>query len=262
MQNPESPDNVTVSGLFSYPVKGCRAIAHTTASVLTTGLSHDREWMVVDARSSPAQFITQRQCPAMAILKVETKLDGGLKLSTDDGDALRVGAPLRNSLIKVKVWGHETIAFDLGDDAAKWLQRKLVLNHAVRLVKFNRDLRRDCSRLYAEESGAHTYFADGYPMLLTNAASLADLNSRIDGGSTSAIPMNLFRPNLVVNGLPAWDEEHTCAVPEQRGVWRRDVWLECRGADARAYVARRSDRLGIPLLADPLCARPYGRARR
>ena len=208
MQNPESPDNVTVSGLFSYPVKGCRAIAHTTASVLTTGLSHDREWMVVDARSSPAQFITQRQCPAMAILKVETKLDGGLKLSTDDGDALRVGAPLRNSLIKVKVWGHETIAFDLGDDAAKWLQRKLVLNHAVRLVKFNRDLRRDCSRLYAEESGAHTYFADGYPMLLTNAASLADLNSRIDGGSTSAIPMNRFRPNLVVDGLPAWDEDH------------------------------------------------------
>ena len=69
-------------------------------------------------------------------------------------------------------------------------------------------MRRDCSRLYAGESGAHTYFADGYPVLLANAASLADLNTRIDGGSHIAIPMNRFRPNLVVEGLPAWDEDH------------------------------------------------------
>jgi uncharacterized protein YcbX len=208
MQNPESPDSVTVTGLFSYPVKGCRAIAHTTASVLTTGLTHDREWMIVDARPSPAPFMTQRQCPAMAILRVESSLYGGLTLSTDDGDALLAGPPSRNTLIKVKVWEHQTVAFDLGDDAAKWLRSKLGLSHAVRLVQFNRDMRRDCSLLYAGESGAHTYFADGYPMLMTNAASLTDLNRRIDGGPASAVPMNRFRPNLVVDNLPAWDEDH------------------------------------------------------
>ncbi len=208
MQGVESPGSVTVAGLFSYPVKGCRVNAHRTASVLLTGLAYDREWMIVDARSSPAPFITQRENAALAILTVQTNLTGGLTLSTDDDDSLLVGAPLRKSLIKVKVWSHDTIAFDLGDDAAKWLQRKLVLDYPVRLVKFNRDMRRDCSRLYAGESGAHTFFADGYPLLVTSTASLADLNVRLGGDSASSIPMSRFRPNLVVEGLPPWDEDH------------------------------------------------------
>ena len=208
MQTVESLDSVRVTGLFSYPVKGGRAIARTTTSVLTTGVTNDREWMVVDARSSPAQFITQRQCAAMAILRVDVNADGGLTLSTDDGDALRVEAPSRNTLIKVKVWKHETIAIDSGDTAAEWLQTKLGFSHAVRLVRFNRDMRRDCDHLYAGDSGAHTYFADGYPLLLTNTASLADLNRRIGDGAEGALPMSRFRPNLVIDGLPAWDEDH------------------------------------------------------
>ena len=208
MQRIESPDSVTVAGLFSYPVKGCRGIAHSTASVLTTGLTNDREWMVVDARSSPAQFITQRQCAAMAILRVDVKVDGGLTLSTDHGDALHVEAPSRNALMKVKVWSHETIALDAGDAAAEWLESKLGLIHAVRLARFNRDMRRDCDRLYAGDSGAHTYFADGYPLLITNTASLIDLNLRIGCGADSALPMNRFRPNVVIDGLPEWEEDH------------------------------------------------------
>ena len=208
MQNVASPDSVSVTGLFSYPVKGGRAISHTNASVLTTGLSNDREWMVVDARSSPARFITQRECPAMAILQVDVNSDGGLKLSTDERDALRVEPPTRNSLIKVQVWNHETIALDAGDAAAKWLASKLGLSYPVRLVRFNRDMRRECNRVYAGDSGAHTYFADGYPLLVTNTASLSDLNLRIGGGADGTLPMNRFRPNLVLDGLPAWDEDH------------------------------------------------------
>lgn len=208
MQSLESSDSVSVTGLFSYAVKGLRGITHATASVLTTGLANDREWMVVDARLSPAQFITQRQCAAMAIIGVEVNLDGSLTLSTDVNDALRVEAPSRNSLIKVRVWNFETIALDAGDAAAIWLEGKLGLRHAVRLVRFNRDMRRDCSGLYAGGSGAHTYFADGYPLLVTNTASLANLNLRIGGSADSALPMNRFRPNIVIDGLPAWEEDH------------------------------------------------------
>ena len=204
----ESPDNVTVTGLFSYPVKGARAIVHATASVLTTGLANDREWMVVDARSSPALFITQRGCPAIAKLCVSVNDDGGVSLSTEEGDALRVAAPSRNSLIKVKVWNHETVALDAGDAAARWLATTLRLPHAVRLVRFNREMRRECSTLYAGDSGAHTYFADGYPLLVTNGASLADLNRRIGRDTNTSLPMNRFRPNLVIGGLPAWEEDH------------------------------------------------------
>lgn len=207
MRSAESPDDVKVTGLFSYPVKGCRAISHATASVLTTGLAHDREWMVVDARSSPAQFITQRQCAAIAMLRVDVK-NGGLTLSTNDCDTVHVDAPSRSALIRVNVWNHETIALDAGDAAAQWLATKLGLPYAVRLVRFNPDMRRECSKLYAGDSAAHTYFADGYPLLVTNSASLADLNRRIGAGTNGALPMNRFRPNLVLDGLPAWDEDH------------------------------------------------------
>ena len=208
MENTESPDNVTVTGLFSYPVKGCRANAHATVAVRETGLSDDREWMVVDARSSPALFISQRECAAMSMLCVDVNDDGGLTLSTVGGDALRVEAPSRNSLIKVKVWSHDTIALDAGDAAAIWLKGKLGLSYPVRLVRFNRDMRRDCHRLYVGNSGAHTYFADGFPLLIVNTASLADLNQRIGGSAGDGVPMNRFRPNVVIAGLPAWDEDH------------------------------------------------------
>ena len=212
MQHAQSPDNVTVAGLFSYPIKGCRALSHRTASVVTTGLTHDREWMVVDARSSPAQFVTQRGCAAMATLRVYVNDAGGLTLSTEAGDTLQVEAPSRQSLIKVKVWNHETIALDAGDAAAQWLEARLALPHAVRLVRFNREMRRECSPLYAGNSAAHTYFADGYPLLVTNCASLADLNRRIGGVANAPLPMNRFRPNLVIDGLPAWDEDHVSAL--------------------------------------------------
>ena len=215
MQAEDSPHNtdvVTVTGLFSYPVKGCRAIAHATASVLTTGLANDREWMVVDARSSPAQFITQRQCAAMATLCVDVNDDGSLLLFTDSGDALHVDPPSRTALIKVKVWNHETIALDAGDVVARWLAAQLRLSHPVRLVRFNHEMRRECNRLYAGDSVAHTYFADGYPLLVTNMASLAELNRRIGDIASKALPMNRFRPNLVIDGLPAWDEDHVDTV--------------------------------------------------
>ena len=225
MQIDKSPDSVIVTGLFSYPVKGGRGVSHTNASVLTTGLTHDREWMVVDARTSPAQFLTQRDCAAMAKLDVEVHTDGGLMLSFDSGVVahLAVALPPRSSLIKVKVWGHETVALDAGDVAATWLQRALGFSHPVRLVRFNPDMRLDCNRLYAGNSGAHTYFADGYPLLVANAASLADLNARmarsggvadgvdVAGGAGiggNALPMNRFRPNVVIEGVPAWDEDH------------------------------------------------------
>jgi uncharacterized protein YcbX len=45
-------------------------------------------------------------------------------------------------------------------------------------------------------------FADGYPLLLCSAASLAALNA----GLAVPVPMLRFRPNLVVEGAAAWAE--------------------------------------------------------
>ena len=204
----ESPDNVKVAGLFSYPVKGCRAIAHASADVLASGIRHDREWMVVDTRRSPAIFLSQRECSVMATLTVTVTDSDGLLISHND-DALSVPPPARNALLKVKVWNHETVALDAGDAASDWLNAKLGMARGqLRLVRFHPEMRRDCNRLHAGDSDAHTFFADGYPLLVTNVESLADLNMRMRRDATNAMPMNRFRPNVVIAGLPAWDEDH------------------------------------------------------
>jgi len=217
MSSDESPDGVTVVGLFSYPVKGLRAVAHDATDALTTGLRHDREWMFVDTRQSPATFISQREYPVMATLAAHPRDDGGLDLLAANGAAFSVGVPRASALIKVRVWNHETVAHDAGDEVAAWAAQQLSMPAgSVRLARFHHDMRRDCNRLYAGDSGAHTFFADGYPVLVTSTASLADLNRRMGRDAGNAMPMNRFRPNVVLSGLPAWDEDHvdTLAVGE------------------------------------------------
>ena len=204
----ESPDDVKVAGLFSYPVKGCRVIAHASADVLASGIRHDREWMVVDTRRSPAIFLSQRECPVMATLTVTVTDSDGLLISHNN-DALVVPSPACNALLKVKVWNHETVALDAGEAASDWLNATLGMARGqLRLVRFHPEMRRDCNRLHAGDSDAHTFFADGYPLLVTNVESLADLNMRMRRDATNAMPMNRFRPNVVIAGLPAWDEDH------------------------------------------------------
>lgn len=209
MSPSESPTDLKVVGLFSYPVKGCRAVSHADADARVSGLSHDREWMVVDNRQSPARFLSQRECALMATITASASSDGGLFLSSADGDALVVAQPSRNALLKVKVWSHETVALDAGDPASAWFAAKLGMRpEHIRLVQFHPDMRRDCHGRYATDSGAHTLFSDGYPLLVTSTASLVDVNQRMQRSTGDALTMDRFRPNIVLDGLAPWDEDY------------------------------------------------------
>ena len=240
-----SPDDLKVAGLFSYPVKGCRVIAHTSADVLGSGVRHDREWMVVDTRQSPAKFLSQRECPLMATLTVAVT-DDGLLISSN-GDVLTVSPPARNALLKVKVWNHETVALDAGDAASDWLNIKLGMARGrLRLVRFHPEMRRDCNGLHAGNSDAHTFFADGYPLLVTNVESLADLNVRMKRDATNAMPMNRFRPNVVIEGLPAWDEDHVDTLSIG------DVMVKFAKPCVRCQVTTTDQVSGVRLSDEPL----------
>ncbi len=200
-----------IAALNLYPVKSCHGIALARAGVAARGLVSgsgprtvgDREWMIVDR---DGRFVTQREHPRLA--RVAISVDGdALRFTVPGRDALRVPLlPCGGAAREVDVWGDRVAAHDAGDEAAGWLTDFVAA--PVRLVRFDAARKRRCNPDYAGDSGAHIAFADGYPILVIGESSLADLNARLVATGTAALPMNRFRPNVVIAGLEPYDEDH------------------------------------------------------
>jgi len=184
-----------VTEVWIYPIKSCRGISLPEATVTPKGFAGDRELMWVD---ETGKFITQRQYPDLARVRVQLEGEAiALTLDPETAEPLRFESTLSGTELAVQVWRSRTIAIDQGDEAAAWLQAALGLTENFRLVRQSPQYRRAVNPEYALEEDDSVSFADGYPFLLTNTASLADLNSRIDNESQS-VPMNRFRPNIVI----------------------------------------------------------------
>jgi uncharacterized protein YcbX len=194
--------DAVVSALFIYPVKSCRAIALDRSALEARGLRHDRRWMVVDAEG---QFVTQRSEPRLAQVEVAI-LGDTLVLSARP--RARPRPPLCVPLLprdtgprrRVRVWRDEVEAIDCGADANQWVSDWL--GSPASLVFMPDDTTRAVNPKYAR-SGDAVSFADGFPLLLASISSLDDLNRRLD----RPVPMDRFRPNVVVGGCPAWAED-------------------------------------------------------
>src|SRR6185369_3654752 len=170
---------------------------------------HDREWMIVEAAGDPALFVTQREIPRLAL--IETALAASaLVLDAPGMQTFCVGFDSPGAVRNVVVWRETVAAIDQGDAAARWLSE--FTGSDLRLVRFDPALRRLCNAQYAGDSGAHTGFADGYPLLIIGSESLRDLNRRLAERNSAALPMNRFRPNVVIDGLDSYDEDHLSSV--------------------------------------------------
>ncbi|MEM7081410.1 MAG: MOSC N-terminal beta barrel domain-containing protein [Pseudomonadota bacterium] len=208
---------ITIASLHCYPVKGLRSIDLTRATVLDRGFAYDREWMIVDENHS---FITQRQANIMAT--ITTRLtDTHLVLEHESAQPLAIELDhTSGDTYAVKVWKDTCEGVDQGNEAADWLSALLATNgfDRVRLVRFAPSGERPVEPDYLDGDEAHVGFADGYPFLVANTATLAHLNSLLD----DAVPMNRFRPNIVLHGLPALDEHRLVSLDvKARGVHMR-----------------------------------------
>jgi len=189
---------VTASSLIYYPIKACRGFEVETSSVERMGLENDRRMMVV---TPEGKFLTQREHPKLALVTPTLK-DGLLTLSAPNFDSLRLTVQKTGPIQPVEIWKSRGVhAVDQGDEAAAWFSDWL--GASARLVHFADGYIRKLNPQYAVNADDHTGFADGYPILIISEESLQDLNSRLE----TPVPMNRFRPNLVVKGCKPFEED-------------------------------------------------------
>ena len=191
----------TLSALFVHPVKSCAGLSPADSRLVETGLEYDREWMLVDTEGT---MLTQRRHPRMALIQPAFK-GGELVLRAPGMLQLYLSLEAVEAPTRARVWDDEVPAWDMGDLAALWCSN--FLDVPARLVRFDPDHRRLSSPVWAGEIEALNAFADGFPLLLANTASLDDLNLRLAARGVAPVEMARFRPNLVVSGLEAYDED-------------------------------------------------------
>jgi uncharacterized protein YcbX len=189
------PD-LRLSAINVYPLKSGGGLAQTSWDVDTFGLRYDRRWMLVD---DGGVFLSQREHPRLALIRPELEPD---RLVLRAPGAADLELPLRpsGSDLTVTVWAGETRGRLVSAGADRWFTAFLGI--ACRLVHMPEDVVRPVRPDYAHD-GERTSFTDGFPFLLISDASLEDLNRRL----AAPVPMNRFRPNLVVAGAEPFAED-------------------------------------------------------
>ena len=197
-----------IDQLWVYPIKSCAGVRVPRATVLDTGLEWDRTWMVVVAQGG---FVSQRELPRMALIQPSFKL-GQLVLRAPGMLALHLQLDAAEAPTRVRVWDDEVAAYDMGDVAAQWFSDFLSPGapaglQRLRLARFDPEVQRHASLKWTGGVPAPLHFGDGFAVLVTSTAALADLNARLTAAGQPAVDMRRFRPNIVLGGVQAHDED-------------------------------------------------------
>jgi uncharacterized protein YcbX len=187
----------SVAALFVYPLKSARSVACSRVRVTATGFEHDRQWMLINAHGV---FLSQRTHPQLA--RIVPQVDAAeLVLHATGLAPLRLQGPCTGERRSVRVHQDVCVGLDEGAAAAEWASR--AVGEPVRLVRVPLPSERRANPAFAGAVPAPMGFADGFPVLVCNQASLEDLNTRLP----QTISMERFRPNVVLEELPAWAED-------------------------------------------------------
>jgi len=249
-----------ILSLHIYPLKSCAGIDLNESPIDRAGLAWDRRWMLIGADG----FMTQRQWPAMALIRPALTA-GALRLSAPgmpDLDVPLDGSGLASEVEQVGVWKDTIAARRESEEAARWFSE--FLDTPCRLYKVDTAASRPAKldwvgrwleahpELADSFAGDHYFgFADGFPLLVANQASLDDLNARLQAKGAAAVPMDRFRPNIVVQGeWEAYEEDHTAMI-ETVGVKMAFVkpCTRCSIPDIDQRTAQRNEEPGRTLSA-------------
>lgn len=207
-----------IHSLYSYPVKSCAGIAHQRIRIGSAGLEFDRHWVIVDAHGT---FMTQRQYPRMVLIQPDPQTDGLWLKAPGLPDSFAPIIGHDQPPVEVTIWDSRTAGADQGDEIALWLSS--FLGVSCRLLHVHPQAHRLASMRHMTHwiqthpdwpqsflpVDRHAFaFADGFPFLVTNQHSLDELNQQLANGGHAGVEMVRFRPNIVLQGLEPYDEDH------------------------------------------------------
>ncbi len=222
--------NAFIQDLYIYPIKSLGAVKMLQAELTQTGLRFDRQWMLINPKG---QMVSQRIMPKLGLIDIEfqySKFDelenGELhfnhKLSGErfSISILELQQSCSNESFQANIWREEVLVQSVASKLSDWLTRVSEARYKLQLVKMAPAFKRitDQSAKSGSLPAVENAFADGYPLLVCNQASLDELNQSLDG----SVSMKRFRPNIVVTGLAPFEEHrvkgfetHTGAIEFQ-----------------------------------------------
>lgn len=215
--------HVEITGLTIYPVKSMHGISLESTVLTHQGLEHDRRFMVV---RSDGRFVTQREMHRLAL--IHTRLDKtGIELSIEGSSPITI--PIRNTggdPVQTKVWGDDCETLDQGEEISRWLTSALQSSDKLRLVRMTPGYVRPQGQPENLGKETSTFFADAAPFLVANEASLEALNRELELRGHDPVPMNRFRPNIVVRGLEPFAEHGVAEISSAD--WRLKFCHPCQ----------------------------------
>ncbi len=188
--------DLTLTSLHVYPIKSCAGTSVASWKADSLGFVRDRRWMITDEEGI---FLSQRELPKMSLIRPEMKEDH-LSITAPDMPTLEVSFGPDGNRTPARVWGDLVEVAPTGDEASRWFSEFLRIS--CRFVHLPDDSIRRVDPDFANPED-RVHLADGFPFLLISEASLEELNTRLD----EPLPMNRFRPNLVVRGTEPFAED-------------------------------------------------------
>jgi uncharacterized protein len=182
---------MNVSAINVYPIKSFRGTSLTQALVCPYGLEHDRRWMLVDPA---AHMISQRECTLLATLTPQVEA-GCLRIAVPGREDIFIPndvASWTSDEVVVDVWGHSYVGVAAVASINEALSEAIGMR--CRLLAIRADVFR---------TKRDVAFHDDSPILIISESSLEELNRRL----TDPLPMNRFRPSIVVRNAPPFDED-------------------------------------------------------